>query len=157
MTSTQDKRLARPYRVAVLGGGHRYFSNRQGAIEFARTQAVQSWNDETWTVWDRRTNEFHCTVDRLGHATYGPKVQAEIAAAAVVRQVVRPVNVSDPAKVIYDLAVGEFRQAARWGQSEAQRRQDYHTRAWAYANAVAAITGEETNDVFFRAREEGTK
>jgi hypothetical protein len=56
----------RPYRVAVLGGGHRYFKTTKNAIAFARTQARQAWNDKWWTVWDRRTDTLSCRVNRVG-------------------------------------------------------------------------------------------
>jgi hypothetical protein len=42
----------RPYRVSVLGGGRKSFTNLDSAVAFAASQARASWAQQDWTVWD---------------------------------------------------------------------------------------------------------
>lgn len=40
------------YRVSILGGGKRRFSDLDRAVKFAQKQSAASWAQEDWTVWD---------------------------------------------------------------------------------------------------------
>jgi hypothetical protein len=62
-----DTENQRPFRVAALGAPRRrYFKSLDAAVAFARSQARQSWNDDWWTVWDRRTDTMAVRVNRAG-------------------------------------------------------------------------------------------